>query len=521
MKGTERNAKELNGKKRDEGIKSKLLNTKVKVMGQIFLCAVVGPAILYSLFFLFLRYQSHLARNQVAPTAKEAPVGTPTAPSVKEKRPIYWVYGLNPSYGHLRHVFAVLDRLGFERGSNDSDWDLLWAHDYPFRDLHSSLSRLKSHQRVNHFPGCGYITNKVDLSTSHGKSIPVAFKVPEDREALLRYAKEHPNKRFVQKSNAHRGIKIKRVEELNLTAAGSFVQEFVEKPFLVDGYKFDVGIYTVITSVDPSRIYAYKGDVLFRFCPVKYHPFDPEIVDKYVVGDDYLPIWDVPSLKSYYTKLGLSMKESFDSYVRSRGKDPQRMWEDCYEAINDVVLRKEAQIREVARRFGSGRNFFELVRFDFAIDEDLNVFLMEANMSPNLSSAHFAPNQLLYEQVLYNLFALVGVGQRVRKDSLRPRSLEEQEMIVADKNLAVLPEVCSECDDCFRVECQLCRPCFTDETRLTLSQSYWEHHNKMDYLRIFPPKIKKDMVLKDYSLRNQLLMRWYQGKCELDPTWCE
>ena len=62
-------------------------------------------------------------------------------------------------------------------------------------------------------------------------------------------------------------------------------------------------------------------------------------------------------------------------------------------------------------------------------------------------------------------------------------------MIVADKNLVVLPEMCAECDDCFRVECQLCRHCFTDEVRITLEQSYWEHHNKMDYQRIFPPPI--------------------------------
>jgi len=28
------------------------------------------------------------------------------------------------------------------------------------------------------------------------------------------------------------------------------------------------------------------------------------------------------------------------------------------------------------------------------------------------------------------------------------------------------------------------------------------------------------MMLKNYTLRNQLLVRWYQGKCELDKTWC-
>lgn len=72
-------------------------------------------------------------------------------------------------------------------------------------------------------------------------------------------------------------------------------------------------------------------------------------------------------------------------------------------------------------RFKSKRNFFELIRIDFVVDENLNVYLLEANMSPNLSSAHFPPNQLLYEQVLYNVMGLLGLGERIRKDTLAVR----------------------------------------------------------------------------------------------------
>lgn len=62
-------------------------------------------------------------------------------------------------------------------------------------------------------------------------------------------------------------------------------------------------------------------------------------------------------------------------------------------------------------------------------------------------------------------------------------------MEVATKNLVVLPELCANCKDCFVIECQLCSPCFTPETKLILSQSYKEHQNKMDFQRIFPPPI--------------------------------
>lgn len=60
--------------------------------------------------------------------------------------------------------------------------------------------------------------------------------------------------------------------------------------------------------------------IRFRFCPKKYEPFDPEDVDKYVVGDDYVPIWNMPSLKKSYTDLKFGMRESLNIYLRKKGE---------------------------------------------------------------------------------------------------------------------------------------------------------------------------------------------------------
>ena len=65
------------------------------------------------------------------------------------------------------------------------------------------------------------------------------------------------------------------------------------------------------------------------------------------------------------------------------------------------------------------RNFFELLRFDFVLDEDLNVYLMEANMSPNLASYKHPKLNLMFEQVIYGLFNLVGLTQIARNDQER------------------------------------------------------------------------------------------------------
>lgn len=126
------------------------------------------------------------------------------------------------------------------------------------------MKQLHPHQRVNKFPGSGYITNKVDLATSGLKYIPSAFRLPKDKENLLKYVEANANTQFVQKSNDHRNIRIQQISDIDLDSDGTFIQEFVDKPLLVSGYKFDIGVYTIITSVDPLRIYIYNGDALLR-----------------------------------------------------------------------------------------------------------------------------------------------------------------------------------------------------------------------------------------------------------------
>ena len=70
----------------------------------------------------------------------------------------------------------------------------MWAHDYPFIKEKEKMLAMKPGQKVNKFPGSGFITNKPILSTSDVKYIPKSFKIPQEKEKFLLFAKEHPEK---------------------------------------------------------------------------------------------------------------------------------------------------------------------------------------------------------------------------------------------------------------------------------------------------------------------------------------
>lgn len=89
---------------------------------------------------------------------------------------------------------------------------------------------------------------------------------------------------------------------------------------------------------------------LCRFCPAKYHPFDPKNLDKYVVHSHYLQTWKVPALDYYFNHLGMGMRDSLFAYLKKEGKNFSVISKQIEDAINTVVLAKEGLIVDLVKR---------------------------------------------------------------------------------------------------------------------------------------------------------------------------
>ncbi|KAL1428226.1 hypothetical protein MTO96_002628 [Rhipicephalus appendiculatus] len=422
-----------------------------------------------------------------------------TTKATDELKPIVWVYSKGSDQSHLRHVIESFRRYGYRLGGRGDRWSVLWSHDYPFTELASDMRELKPGQVVNHFPGSGYITNKASLSTDRSiRELPLTFRLPAQKDEFLRNVEERPSAMWVQKNRDHRGIHV--VDPVEVAAAAdeeeTFVQELIANPLLIDGKKFDIGVYVAMTSLEPLRVST----------PPTWTP--------YVVGDDYTPIWDIPSLGPYYAGAQLSMKTSLDVYLRTQlGADSGALWSEVERIVASVYTRKAEAMRRSAARWPRVGRFFELVRFDFVLDDALGVHLLEANMSPNLSSAHFAANGPFYEQLLFSLFSLVGLGASNPTDDWR----------FLDRATSVLPSDCPVQPVDHRCEqpASLCAAsCLSTAHKQAFRDALWEHLHRKQFARLVPRPDAGVEPEANMTEADRIMAQWFAAKCVQDAEWC-
>lgn len=80
-----------------------------------------------------------------------------------------------------------------------------------------------------------------------------------------------------------RGRGIQMINDLSCVIYGEpiVIQRYIKNPLLVDGYKFDLRIYVLVTSVNPLEVFLYKeGFGRFSTMPYSLNPYDKS--NKYI-----------------------------------------------------------------------------------------------------------------------------------------------------------------------------------------------------------------------------------------------
>ena len=62
--------------------------------------------------------------------------------------------------------------------------------------------------------------------------------------------------------------------------SNTIVQRYITNPLLINGLKFDLRIYLLVTSVDPIKLYIYE-DGLVRFATEEFSLSEEHLKDKF------------------------------------------------------------------------------------------------------------------------------------------------------------------------------------------------------------------------------------------------
>ena len=199
---------------------------------------------------------------------------------------------VNTSMCKYSAVRKAADKLGWtECEEGRENWQMFWT------DLsvnHARVKALQPLQRINHFADMTCICNKAQSALvlrsllkyfqSEYHFFPQSWSLPKETSQVVSHlqpAEGNPRNALILKpSRGCQGADIAlvtSVEQLDAarTAMGGttslVAQEYVDRPLLLGGYKFDLRLYVLVTSCVPLRVHLFR-DGIGRLCAEKYHP---------------------------------------------------------------------------------------------------------------------------------------------------------------------------------------------------------------------------------------------------------
>uniref|UniRef100_A0A6I8P394 Tubulin tyrosine ligase like 7 n=1 Tax=Ornithorhynchus anatinus TaxID=9258 RepID=A0A6I8P394_ORNAN len=432
-------------------------------------------------------------------------------------------------------VRVVIDELGFVKTRDeDETGNLIWCDSAVQQE---KIAELRNYQRINHFPGMGEICRKDFLARNMTKMIksqpqeysfiPRTWIFPAEYTQFQNYVKELKKKRrqktfIVKPANGAmgHGISLIRIGDKLPAQDHLIVQEYLDKPFLMEGYKFDLRIYILVTSCDPLKIFLYH-DGLVRMGTEKYSPpSDSNLSQLYM----HLTNYSVNKHNEHFERDETEDKGSkrsikwFTEFLQTHHHDVTKFWSDISELVVKTLIVAEPHVLHAYRMCrpgqppGSDSVCFEVLGFDILLDRKLKPWLLEINRAPSFGT----DQKIDYDVkrgVLMNALKLLNIRTSDKRRNLAKQKAEAQKRLYGQGSMKRLSPGSSDWE---KQRHTLERR--KEELKERLAQvrkqiSKEEHENRHmgNYRRIYPPD-DKSLLEKYESLLTTAFQTFLSGR---------
>jgi len=348
-------------------------------------------------------------------------------------------------------------------------WNLLWTWKKP----KLNPEHLLVCQRISRFQDTRCLTRKDHLKkllertrSSIGSRfqhkwdlMPLTFVLPNEFTSFLsayssiqNTCQERQSNLWIMKPSAmSRGRGISIVDDIGKVTYSSptVIQQYLRNPLLLQGYKFDLRLYVLVTSFSPLEAFIYK-EGFARFGSRKFSSHKDSINDLQIhLTNSSIQNLYIHDINANHP-VRAAGKDGGGNKVRltwlwSRLKDQGIDVDELWKVIKDLCIKT---LLSTGDEIPCQPNAFELFGFDVIIDDECRPWLIEVNACPALSRDHnldIAVKEILLLDIIkivsppaYNRDALAEICKRRLFNKKRSSSKSTSERDILEQDLRLI-----------------------------------------------------------------------------------
>lgn len=356
-------------------------------------------------------------------------------------------------YEVVRNVGKKAFNWKLSMDSESDDWDVFWTDSavQPER-----LARMKSYQKINHFPGMYELSMKNHLARNLNKLrklypeeysfFPRTWLIPAELGDFRAQFTKKPVKTYIMKPEAScqgRGIFLMK-DFKDLEAGARYVaQEYIKKPYLIDDLKFDLRIYVLVAGCDPLRIFVHE-DGLGRFATEEYVlPRRSNMGDMCMHLTNYAINKDNPNFvyNEDSEEDDLGHKRSLASVyetLKSEGVDVAKLKQEIAALIIKTLCTAQPILAHTYKSCQpediTNGMCFEVLGFDVLLDEHCKPWLLEVNHTPSFTTDTPLDKKIKFK-VIKDSLEIMNIAYRHRNNYFIRQRAQLQRRAVTGKLL--------------------------------------------------------------------------------------
>lgn len=381
-------------------------------------------------------------------------------------------------------VGSVCRKFGMKPLTSEGYWNVRWSDHGVSIQL---CQKLHKYQRINRFPGSGLLMTKNNLAKNTNKMrqtfpedydfVPETWCLPGEISKVEQYAKAHDHDCFIVKPNdgsSGKGIIITR-NIARLKMCNKMVcQVYIRRPFLIDGYKFDLRIYALISSCRPLRLFVYN-EGLARFATEQYEePNQHNESNRYMHLTNYAVNKRSPLYTVDETKGTLRRLTTINKWLLRHNIDAKKVCESMDDAIIKTIISFLPALRHNYKVSFPDQNdsnsCFQMLGFDIIFDYSLKPFVLEVNDSPSFK-ADVPLDKEMTEALIHDTFNILHLDENNRSKVLMEEKRQSRMRLLSSS---------SQNRNAIHKEKE------QNERLLTQSRIEWENAHMGNFRKVFP-----------------------------------